>query len=215
MGDEAIFEQLKQSIVDQDEDAVLDAVNKALADGVDPKTIIDKGLLPGLNVIGEQFEAEDIFLPELMQAALAFQAAMGILEPKIKESGGEGPKKGKIVLGTVKGDLHSIGKNILKLLFETSGFEVWDLGIDVDLFKFVDKAKEVDADIIAMSALLTTTLVGQRDVIEALKDQGTRDKFKVIIGGGATTPEWAETIGADGWAGSAYEAVNLATKLVS
>jgi len=215
MGDEGIFEQLKQSIVDQDEDAVLEAVNKALADGVDPKTIIDKGLLPGLNVIGEQFENEDIFLPELMQAALAFQAAMAILEPKIKEAGGDGQKKGKIVLGTVKGDLHSIGKNILKLLFETSGFEVWDLGIDVDLFKFVDKAKEVDADIIAMSALLTTTLVGQRDVIEALKDQGTRDKFKVIIGGGATTAEWAETIGADGWAGSAYEAVNLANRLVS
>ena len=215
MGDEGIFEQLKQSIVDQDEDAVLKAVNKALADGVDPKTIIDKGLLPGLNVIGEQFENEDIFLPELMQAALAFQAAMAILEPKIKEAGGDGQKKGKIVLGTVKGDLHSIGKNILKLLFETSGFEVWDLGIDVDLFKFVDKAKEVDADIIAMSALLTTTLVGQRDVIEALKDQGTRDKFKVIIGGGATTAEWAETIGADGWAGSAYEAVNLANRLVS
>jgi len=215
MGDEGIFEQLKQSIVDQDEDAVLEAVSKALADGVDPKTIIDKGLLPGLNVIGEQFEDEDIFLPELMQAALAFQAAMAILEPKIKEAGGEGQKKGKIVLGTVKGDLHSIGKNILKLLFETSGFEVWDLGIDVDLFKFVDKAKEVDADIIAMSALLTTTLVGQRDVIEALKDQGTRDKFKVIIGGGATTAEWAETIGADGWAGTAYEAVNLANRLVS
>ena len=135
-----------------------------------------------------------------MQAALAFQAAMGVLEPKIKESGEQGEKKGKIVLGTVKGDLHSIGKNILKLLFETSGYEVWDLGIDVDLFKFVDKAKEVDADIIAMSALLTTTLIGQRDVIEALKDQGTRDKYKVIIGGGATTKEWADQIGADGWA---------------
>jgi len=215
MGDEGIYEQLKQSIVDQDEDAVLEAVNKALADGADPKTIIDKGLLPGLNVIGQQFEDEDIFLPELMQAALAFQAAMAILEPRIKEAGGDGQKKGKIVLGTVKGDLHSIGKNILKLLFETSGFEVWDLGIDVDLFQFVDKAKEVDADIIAISALLTTTLVGQRDVIEALKDQGARDKFKVIIGGGATTAEWAETIGADGWAGSAYEAVNLANRLVS
>jgi len=210
-----IFGQLKQAIVDQDQEAVVAAVNQALADGIAPKTIIDDGLLPGLNVIGEQFECEDIFLPELMQAALAFQEAMAILEPKIKESGGEGPKKGKIVLGTVKGDLHSIGKNILKLLFETSGYEVWDLGIDVDLFQFVDKAKEVDADIIAMSALLTTTLVGQRDVIEALKDQGTRDRFKVIIGGGATTSEWADTIGADGWAGTAYEAVNLANRLVS
>lgn len=209
------FERLKQSIVDQDEDGVLAAVGAALADGVEAKTIIDQGLLPGLNVIGEQFECEDIFLPELMQAALAFQAAMVILEPKIKEAGGEGPKKGKIVLGTVKGDLHSIGKNILKLLYETSGFEVWDLGIDVDLFQFVDKAKEVDADIIAMSALLTTTLVGQRDVIEALNDQGGRDRFKVIIGGGATTQEWADTIGADGWAATAYEAVTMSARLVS
>ncbi len=212
-GDE-VFGKLKQSIVDQDQDAVLAVVDEALAGGVAAQAIIDKGLLPGLNVIGEQFEGEEIFLPELMQAALAFQAAMGVLEPMIKESGQEGPKKGKIVLGTVKGDLHSIGKNILRLLFETSGFEVWDLGIDVDLFKFLDKAKEVDADIIAMSALLTTTLVGQRDVIEALKDQGTRDKYKVIIGGGATTREWADSIGADGWAATAYEAVTLATELV-
>ena len=215
MGDGDIFAQLKQSIIDQDRDAVLAAVDKALADGVDARVVIDDGLLPGLNVVGEQFEREDIFLPELMQAALAFQAAMGILEPKIKESGSEGPKKGKIVLGTVKGDLHSIGKNILKLLFETSGFEVWDLGVDVDLFTFLDKAKDVDADIIALSALLTTTLVGQRDVIEALNDQGARERYKVIIGGGATTPEWADSIGADGWAGTAYEAVNLVTRLVS
>ena len=215
MGDGQIFEKLKQSVIDQDQDAVLAAVNDALAQGIEARAIIDQGLLPGLNVIGEQFECEEIFLPELMQAALAFQAAMEVLEPKIRESGSQGAKKGKIVLGTVKGDLHSIGKNILKLLLQTSGFEVWDLGIDVDLFKFVDKAKEVDADIIAMSALLTTTLIGQRDVIEALKDQGTRDRFKVIIGGGATTSEWADTIGADGWAGTAYEAVNLANRLVS
>jgi corrinoid protein of di/trimethylamine methyltransferase len=215
MGSETTHEQLKKSIVDQDEGAVLAAVNKALADGMSAQEIIDKGLLPGLNVIGEQFECEDIFLPELMQAALAFQSAMGVLEPLIKEAGGGGPKKGTIVIGTVKGDLHSIGKNILKLLFETSGFEVHDLGIDVDLFKFIDKAKEVDADIIAISALLTTTLIGQRDVIDALKDQGTRDKYMVIVGGGATTKDWADTIGADGWSANAYDAVVLATKLVS
>ena len=215
MGNEAMYEQLKQAVVDQDQDAVLESVDKALADGMSAQDIIDQGLLPGLNVIGQQFEDEEIFLPELMQSALAFQAAMGVLEPLIKEAGGGQPKKGIVVLGTVKGDLHSIGKNILKLLFETSGYDVHDLGIDVDLFKFIDKANEVNADIIAMSALLTTTLIGQRDVIDALKDQGTRDKFKVIIGGGATTAEWAETIGADGWAGSAYEAVNLANRLVS
>ena len=215
MADVEHFEKLKQSIIDQDQDEVLDAVNAALANGIGAKTIIDDGLLPGLNVIGQQFEDEEIFLPELMQAALAFQAAMTILEPIIKESGTEGPKKGKIVMGTVKGDLHSIGKNILKLLYETSGFEVYDLGIDVDLFSFLNKAKEVDADIIAMSALLTTTLVGQRDVIDALKEQGDRDRFKVLVGGGATTKEWADSIGADGWAATAYEAVTLSTQLLS
>ena len=213
MGNEAMHEQLKQAVVDQDQDAVLEAVNKALADGMPATEVIDQGLLPGLNVIGQQFEDEEIFLPELMQAALAFQAAMGILEPLIKEAGGTGAKKGTVVMGTVKGDLHSIGKNILKLLFETSGYDVHDLGIDVDLFKFVDKANEVDADIIAMSALLTTTLIGQRDVIDALKDQGTRDKFKVMVGGGATTQEWADTIGADGWAANAYDAVKIAGEL--
>jgi corrinoid protein of di/trimethylamine methyltransferase len=216
MGDGEIFAKLKQSIIDQDQEAVLATVDEALGAGIDARVIIDDGLLPGLNVIGEQFEREEIFLPELMRAALAFQAAMGILEPIIRESGGtEGPSKGKIVLGTVKGDIHSIGKNILKLLLETSGFEVWDLGADVDLFAFLDKAKDVDADVIALSALLTTTLVGQRDVIEALKEQGARDRYKVIVGGGATTPEWANSIGADGWAGSAYDAVNLVTRLLS
>lgn len=215
MADAEHFAKLKQSIIDQDEDAVLAAVDAALADGIGAKTIIDDGLLPGLNVIGQQFEDEDIFLPELMQAALAFQSAMTVLEPKIKEEGAGAEKKGVVVLGTVKGDLHSIGKNILKLLYETSGFEVYDLGIDVDLFSFVNKAKEVNADIIAMSALLTTTLVGQRDVIDALKDAGERDKYKVLIGGGATTKEWADTIGADGWAATAYEAVTISTKLVS
>jgi len=214
MGNEAMHEQLKQAVVDHDQDAVLAAVDQALADGMSATEVIDQGLLPGLNVIGQQFEDEEIFLPELMQAALAFQAAMGVLEPLIKEAGGAGAKKGTVVMGTVKGDLHSIGKNILKLLFETSGYEVHDLGIDVDLFKFVDKANEVNADVIAMSALLTTTLIGQRDVIDALKDQGTRDKFKVMVGGGATTQEWADTIGADGWAANAYDAVKIAGELV-
>jgi corrinoid protein of di/trimethylamine methyltransferase len=214
MANEALFEQLKTAIIDQDQEAVLAGVDDALAQGVDPNEIISGGLLPGLNVIGEQFECEEIFLPELMQAAMAFQAAMGVLEPKIREAGGSSEKKGKIVLGTVKGDLHSIGKNILKLMFETSGFEVHDLGIDVDLFKFIDKAKEVDADVIAMSALLTTTLVGQRDVIEALQEQGERDKRRVLVGGGATTRDWSEQIGADGWAPNAYEAVVLVSELM-
>jgi corrinoid protein of di/trimethylamine methyltransferase len=215
MSKEDTFAQLKQAIVEGDPDAVVSGTNQALADGLGPLEIIESGLLPGLTEIGEQFECEEVFLPELMQAALSFQEAMKILSPKIQELGIAQEKKGIVVLGTVKGDLHSIGKNILALLFETSGFEVHDLGIDVDLFKFIQKADEVNADIIAMSALLTTTLVGQRDVIEALKQQGKRDQYKVLIGGGATTQKWADTIGADGFSGSAYDAVGLAQKLVS
>ncbi len=216
MTDTETFAKLKQAVIDQDEETVLGAVDEALAAGVDAKAVIDEGLLPGLNVIGEQFESEEIFLPELMQAALAFQSAMTVLEPKIKESGGEGPKKGKVVLGTVKGDLHSIGKNILRLLYETSGFEVWDLGIDVDLFQFVDKAKEVDADIIAMSALCSRRPWSGRRT--SSRRSGTRARAtgtRCSIGGGATTKEWADTIGADGWAASAYEAVTLSATLVA
>ena len=134
---------------------------------------------------------------------------------KSKRRGATLKKKGIVVLGTVKGDLHSIGKNILKLLLETSGFEVYDLGVDVDPFAFIRKAEEVNADIIALSALLTTTLVGQKDVIEVLEEQGKRAAYKVMVGGGAVTQEWADSIQADGYAENAYGAVEKATILVS
>ncbi|MGO8684554.1 MAG: B12-binding domain-containing protein [Thermoleophilia bacterium] len=215
MSKEETYAQLKRGIVDGDPEAVVSGTNDALEAGLGPLEIIEDGLLPGLTEIGEQFEAEEVFLPELMQAALSFQEAMKILSPRIQALGIAQEKKGVVVIGTVKGDMHSIGKNILALLFETKGFDVYDLGIDVDLFQFINKAEEVHADIIAMSALLTTTLVGQRDVIEALVQQGKREQYKVLVGGGATTQAWADSIGADGYAGSAYEAVTLATRLVS
>ena len=209
-----LFEQLKQAIIDQDQDAVMSSVNAALDAGVEPKTIIDQGLLPGLNVIGEQFEWKTSSCPSSCSPRSPSRRPWPCSSPRSRRAATPVPE-GQDRARHGQGDLHSIGKNILKLLFETSGFEVWDLGIDVDLFKFVDKANEVDADVIAMSALLTTTLVGQRDVIEALKGRARATSTRSSSAAARPRQAWADTIGADGWAGTAYEAVNLATKLVS
>jgi len=214
MAQHELFDHLKQAMIALDKEAVVSKTQISLDKGLSPLEIIQEGLMPGLNEIGELFENEEIFLPELMKSALVFQGAMDILRPKIQEQGGGAEKKGTIVIGTVKGDMHYIGKDIVKLLMETAGFEVHDLGVDVDPFAFIVKADEVKADIIALSALLTTTLVGQQDIIEALEGQGKRDKFKVIIGGGAVTQSWADEIGADGYAENGYGAVTLAKSFV-
>ena len=214
MEKEKRLEQLKQAIVELQKEKVTADTLEALDEGLEPLEIIDRGLLPGLTAVGKQFENEEIFLPELMMSAILFQNAMAILQPRIKAMGGAARKKGVVVMGTVKGDMHYIGKNILRLLFEISGFEVHDLGVDVDPLKFVGKAREVQANIIALSALLTTTLIGQRDVIEALQGQGIREQFRVMVGGGAVTKSWAERIGADGYAETAYAAVEMAESFV-
>lgn len=207
------LDHLKKAMIDLEPEVLVSETAKSLEAGIAPLEIIEKGLLPGLNTIGELFENEEIFLPELMKSAQIFQGAMELLQPKIQEQGVTAEKKGTVVIGTVKGDLHYIGKNIVKLLMETSGFDVHDLGVDVDPFAFIVKADEVKADVIALSALLTTTLMGQRDVLEALEGQGKRDKFKVIVGG-AVTKSWADEIGADGYAENGYGAVGLVKSFV-
>ena len=214
MDQHGLLDDLKKAMVALDQEEVVSKTTMSLAEGVSPLEIIQNGLMPGLNEIGELFENEEIFLPELMKSAKVFQGAMDLLRPKIQEQGGGVEKKGTIVIGTVKGDMHYIGKDIVKLLMETAGFEVHDLGVDVDPFAFIVKADEVNADIIALSALLTTTLVGQKDIIEALEGQGKRNKFKVIVGGGAVTQAWSDEIGADGYAENAYGAVGLAKSFV-
>jgi corrinoid protein of di/trimethylamine methyltransferase len=214
MDQHELLDDLKKAMVALDQEEIVSKTAMSLAEGVSPLEIIQNGLMPGLNEIGELFENEDIFLPELMKSAQVFQRAMDLLRPKIQEQGVGVGKKGTIVIGTVKGDQHYIGKDIVKLLMETAGFEVHDLGVDVDPFAFIVKADEVKADIIALSALLTTTLVGQKDIIEALEGQGKRSNFKVIVGGGAVTPSWSDEIGADGYAENAFGAIRLAKSLV-
>jgi len=214
MDQHELLDHLKKAMVALDQEEIVSKTEMGLEEGVSPLEIIQNGLMPGLNEIGELFENEEIFLPELMKSAKVFQAAMNLLRPKIQEQGGGVEKNGTIVIGTVKGDMHYIGKDIVKLLMETAGFEVHDLGVDVDPFAFIVKADEVNADIIALSALLTTTLVGQKDIIEALEGQGKRNKFKVIVGGGAVTQDWSDEIGADGYAENAYGAIRLAKSFV-
>ncbi len=209
------IDNLKNAMVALEKDDVVSNTTKCLEAGIEPLEIIENGLLPGLNTIGEMFESEEIFLPELMKSAQIFQGAMDLLQPKIQEMGTDVKKKGTVVIGTVKGDMHYIGKNIVKLLMETSGFDIHDLGVDVDPFAFIAKADEVKADMIALSALLTTTLIGQKDVIEALEGQGKREKYKVFLGGGAVTKAWADEIGADGYAENAYGAIELAKSFMA
>ena len=214
MDQHELLDHLKKAMVALDQEEIVSKTEMGLEEGVSPLEIIQNGLMPGLNEIGELFENEEIFLPELMKSAKVFQAAMNLLRPKIQEQGGGVEKKGTIVIGTVKGDMHYIGKDIVKLLMETAGFEVHDLGVDVDPFAFIVKADEVNADIIALSALLTTTLVGQKDIIEALEGQGKRNKFKIMVGGGAVTQSWSDEIGADGYAENAHGAIRLAKSFV-
>jgi corrinoid protein of di/trimethylamine methyltransferase len=209
-----ILTNMSEALVDLDRDRVLDLIDQGLGAGLRPMEIIEEGLLPGMNTVGDEFEQDIKFLPEMMRSATIFQEAMTVLKPKIEEQGEAGRHLGTVVLGTVKGDLHSIGKDIVKILLETSGFTVHDLGMDVSTFTFIDKAEEVGADIIAMSALLTTTLVSQRDLIEALEEQGKRDQFKIMVGGGAVTQSWADEIKADCYSETGFAAAKAAQRLV-
>jgi len=215
MSDKPIFEQLNNAIIAGDRSGLEKAVDGALKDGVSPSDIIEKGMSPGMKEVGDRFAKYEIYLPEMMMAAEAWEGAMNIVEPKLLESGGERKKMGRVVIGTVKGDIHSIGKNIVGAILKMNGFEVFDLGVDVTASTFVIKAEEVGADIIAASALMSTTIPQQKSIIEHLEARGARDKYRVLVGGGSTTQEWADSIGADGYGRTAGDATNLALKVIS
>jgi len=209
-----LFDSMKQSIVDGDPDLAAELARKAIAQGVNPLEALNQGFVPGVNYVGEQFSAGEMFLPDLVIAGEAMKAAVAVLEPELAKSGGHREVLGKVVMGTIEGDIHEIGKTLVVTMLSATGFQVYDLGVDVPVMKFVEKAREVDADIVGISALLTTTMVKQKDVIEALEDSGLRPRVKVMVGGAPVTQSWAKEIGADGYSEDAVGAVAIAKQLV-
>ncbi len=210
-----IFEDLRDAIVDLDEEKVVNSARNLVAQGIDLLEGIEKGLSAGMNIIGDKFNRGECYLPELIRAGNTFNAAMKVLEPEIMKRGQQQTPRGVVVLGTVKGDVHKIGKDILAMLMKTRGFQVHNLGEDVSVSTFLKQAAEHKADIIGMSSLLTTTMPGQKEVIDILKETGVRDKYIVMVGGGPVTVKWAKEIGADGYAETAEEGVELAMELVA
>lgn len=206
-----MLQELASSVITCKKDAVLAAVEKAKGE-LEPSEIIEKGLAAGMNEVGVLFERGKLFLPHVMMAADAMTAGVAALKDLMPE--GSSSKMGVIVNGTVEGDVHDIGKSIVSTMLQSAGFEVYDIGRDVPVKNFVEKAKEVNANMIGLSALMTTTLQGQRDVIELLKEEGMRDKVKVMVGGAPATQAWADKIGADCYAENASEAVAKAKELL-
>jgi len=211
-----VFEGLKQAVIDGDEDISSELSQKVIDEGINPVEAVQLGLIKGIEVVGELWKTGELFLPDVMMSAEAMKVGLGLLEPEIAKLGlSEGKSKGKIVLGTVAGDVHDIGKNITGAMFTAAGYKVFDVGTDVKAEDFVTKALEVGADIIGASALLTTTMIGQKEIVDYLVEHNLRDKFKVFVGGGPTSQAFADEIGADGWAESADGAVLLADSVMA
>ena len=208
-----VLGKLKQSILEFDEDAALAAAKEALAEGVDPVKAIG-ALAEGLNELGEAFEKMEVFLPEIMLASDAFKAALEVLEPELKKSRTEGAKAIPVVIGTIQGDVHQVGKDMVATFLTTAGFDVHDLGVDVAPSRFLEEAKKVGAKVIAVAALMSTTRPVQKDLIDFLEAKGVRQDYIVLVGGGVVTKEWADEIKADGYGQDAIATVEIAKKLL-
>ena len=208
----ADLKEIAENLIQGKADKVKELVKKAIDEGEDVQRILNEGLLAGMSVVGEKFKKNEFYVPEVLIAARAMKQGMEILKPLLSQKGVKGI--GKVVLGTVKGDLHDIGKNLVGMMFEGAGFEVVDLGIDVPEDKFAQAVKENNPDILGMSALLTTTMPAMKDVISCLEKEGIRDKVKVMVGGAPVTQDYADEIGADGYAPDAASAVDKAKELL-
>jgi len=209
---EELYKQMSQSIIDGEEEVAAELAKKAVADGLDPLEAITQGYMPGVNTVGDSFACGQAFLPELVMAGEAMKAAIAVLEPEMKKTGAQRQILGKVVLATVEGDIHEIGKSLVGTMLTSSGFEVYDLGVDVSAEAILAKAEEVGADIIGLSALLTTTMVKQKEVIDEATKRGL--KVKVMVGGAPVTREWVHKIEADGYSEDAIGAVNVAKELM-
>jgi trimethylamine corrinoid protein len=212
MANEAYYQEAIDSLVNHDKDAAEDIAKRAIADGVTPQDIMQNGFVVGIRKVGDQFDEGEVYLPELMLAAAAMEAAMEVCNAALPE--GESETRGVVVMGTVEGDVHDIGKAIVCAYLRANGYEVHDLGRDVPVDDFVDKAEEVNADVIGASALLTATMRKQAEILAELDDRGIRDKYKFVVGGAPCTPEYADSIGADAYAADASDGVRKIEKLL-
>lgn len=210
MSNDKILKDLQNAILGYDSTAAVRAAKAAIAAKMDPLVAIEKGLAPSIEEIGEKFEKMEIYLPELMLAADAMRAGLALLLPLIPK--GSKGAKATVIMGTVQGDVHEIGKNIVSSMLMAGGFNVVDLGVDVKTIAFVEEAKKAGAKIIGASALMSSTIGSQKDIVDYLVSSGDRKKHAVLVGGGPTTKEWAKEIGADGCGMTAVEAVKLATR---
>jgi trimethylamine corrinoid protein len=209
-----IFDELAQAVADGDEQAARESAQEAIERQIDPLAAVEQGLSQGMNTIGRQFEYGEVFLPELLMATEAFNAAMEALSPEIEAQRKEVSKLGIVLVSTVKGDVHNIGKNIVSTVLQINGFQVVDIGVDNSSLEIIQQAQKARADIIALSSLMTTTMPAQREVVAVLREMNLRDQFSVMVGGGPVTQEWAEEIGADGYGRSAIQAVSTARALM-
>lgn len=214
MADERLFEDMAQAVVAGLPDKARELADQALRAGIDPLAAIEQGFKPGMDVVGEGFARGELFIPDLMMSGEAMKAAIAALEPEMMKRKQQRQVLGKVVIGTVQGDIHEIGKTLVATMLSANGFEVHDLGVDVSPQQFLDSVRQFDADVVGLSALLTTTLLNQEAVILALEEAGLREQVKVIVGGVPASPEWAEEIGADAYADNATEAVDVVKQLV-
>jgi 5-methyltetrahydrofolate--homocysteine methyltransferase len=208
-----ILVKISQAVIESDVGAIVGLTEQALGEGLSPQEILDNGLVSGMNHVGIEFKEGNMFIPEVLLSAKVMHASLDILEPMFAETGTR--MVGRVVIGTAQGDLHDIGKNLVGMMMRGAGFEVFDLGTDVAADVFVEAVREKTPDIVGISALLTTTMAGMHDTIEALQEAGLRDQVKVMIGGAPVTRDFAQKIGADGYAPDAPTAVDMAKEFVS
>lgn len=209
---EDLIREIQAGLMEGDAQYIKEKTEEALAVGITAKTIILEGLVPAMKDIGEKFRAAELFIPDVLMASRAMHASLYVLRPLVTKS--KLATQGRVVLGTVAGDLHDIGKNMVSMMLEGAGYEVYDIGIDVPAAAFVEAVKEYEPDVLAMSALLTTTMGELREIIGKLEDEGLREDLKILIGGGPVTPEFAKAIKADAYASSSYHAVEAVHRLI-
>jgi corrinoid protein of di/trimethylamine methyltransferase len=209
-----MFAAMRQAVIDGDVDQARELARQCVAAGVDPLLALDRGYTPGVTFVGEQFGRGEMFLPELVLGGEAMKAAVAVLEPELQRRGTARASLGRVLLGTVHGDVHEIGKTLVHTMLAASGFEVHDLGVDVPAARFVDAVRTLRPQVLGLSALLTTTMPGQREVIEALAAADLRRHVKIIVGGAPVTQQWAGDIGADGYGEDALRAVTVVRGLL-